>query len=62
MKTQYTATLFSNIASNKELGVGRAGLPCFVLHVRDHFCKKLEGSGVGRGEFRTWKHLIAKRK
>lgn len=31
---------FSNIASNKELGVGRWGLPCFVLRASDHFVKK----------------------
>lgn len=41
---------FSNIASNKELGVGRWGLPYSALHVCDHFCKKIRGSGVGKGD------------
>lgn len=44
---------FSNIASNKELGVGRWGQPCFVLRACDHFCKKIGGNGVGRGELRA---------
>lgn len=44
---------FSNIASNKELGVGRWGLLWFALRACDHFCKKIGRNGVGRGEFRT---------
>lgn len=41
---------FSNIASNKELGVGRWGLPYSAFHVCDHFCKKIRGNGVGKGD------------
>lgn len=45
MKAQYTTAIFQilHAVKNGELGGGAD------LHVCDHFCKKIRGSGVGKG-------------
>lgn len=53
MKAQYTTTIFQILLPVKNWDLGGGDCHNLPLHMCDHSCKKIRGSGVGKGEFRA---------